>query len=135
LRRAADPDERRHRLLPRHPARRVHRLNLAAFLTRRDIGGYWPDIEAATQDGAAARTTSSAPCSPRAARFAQTDFHFRTMNTAIDVREAVEVDACDAFIMSSRSMSIGSRSSAVPARLHIDGRTRHGAGRGDAGAA
>ena len=84
----------------------AYTANLAAFLGDREVGDYWESIEDATSAGA--KICAHLILQPTLeAQYPHTNFHYRYMDSAADLREAVQVDGCNAFIMSQRSMTVG----------------------------
>ena len=85
----------------------AYTANLAAFLIRKDLAGYWANIEAATESGA--KICVHTMLKPKLTlHYPDTDFHFRYMDMADDIREGLAVDGCDAFIMEIRAIRTGS---------------------------
>ena len=89
---------------------------MAAFLSQRDVSDFWIDIDAATTAGA--KICAHIVLQNKfTLRYPETNFHFRNMDIAADVRNGIEVDQCDAFIMSTRAMQVGTAVDAVRCEL------------------
>ena len=90
----------------------AYTANLAAFLSKPEEVQVWRDIEAAT-DAKAKICVDVVLEKTLSRRFPRTDFRYRYMYGADDVREALTTDGCDAFIMEMRAMRVGSSVDAV----------------------
>ena len=84
----------------------AYTANLAAFLGQRKFSDPWKNLDDATSAGAkiCAHTQLQSILTKT---HPSTHFYWRYMDTASEVREALAVDGCDAFIASMRAMLVG----------------------------
>ena len=88
--------------------RQAYTANLAAFLSTPQMGSFWSSMEEATADGAkiCAHTMLEKTLT---LRYPQTNFHWRFMDSSLDIEEGILTDGCDAFIMAMRDMQTDAR--------------------------
>ena len=81
----------------------AYTANLAAFLSRQPQSNFWSGLDDATEAGA--KVCAHVALQGKLSRlYPSTNWHFRYMDTAAEVRAGLEVDACDAFVVSMRAM-------------------------------
>ena len=81
----------------------AYTANLAAFLSRQPPSNFWSGLDDATEAGA--KVCAHVALQGKLSRlYPSTNWHFRYMDTAAEVRAGLEVDACDAFVVSMRAM-------------------------------
>ena len=90
----------------------AYTANLAAFLGSAPKSNFWNGLDDATDAGA--KVCAHVALQGKLGRlYPNTNWHFRYMDTDADVREGLEVDKCDAFVVSMRAMRTGKAMDAV----------------------
>lgn len=96
----------------------AYTANLAAFLGRPPMGDMVNSMQQATERGM--KVCAHLQLNNSLARiYPRTHFHYRFMDTASDLQQAMSTDECDAFIMSMRDMRVGGGPEAVRCGLEF----------------